>query len=135
MQSAPHADSSPVRSTSPAERVVVDDLFSIDVPDPDADGCVIVSLEGEVDFVTASALRTVLLGCLTRGCSWIRVDVRAVTFLNSAGLTVLADAHERAQAAGVVLTIEAAGRLIRRSLRATGLEFMLAPEDEPRSAG
>ena len=131
MQSAPHADSSPVRSTSPAGRVVIDDLLSIDVTDPDVDGCVVVSLQGEVDSVTAPALRTVLLGCLTRGCTRIRVDVRAVTFFCSAGLTVLAGVHQRAQAAGVVLIVEAAGRLIRRCLLITGLDFMLAPEKVP----
>ncbi|WP_460683482.1 STAS domain-containing protein [Modestobacter lapidis] len=105
---------------------MADDLLSVDVAPGSADGMVAVSPTGEIDCVTAPVLRSVLLQCLTSGCTQIVVDLAAVTFLNSAGLTVLAEAHHRAAADGIHLELRGGSRTVRRSLQITRLRVLMA---------
>lgn len=87
-----------------------------------AAGCTI-SVSGEIDSATAPGLRTCLLEVLARpGTSSVEVDLRAVTFLDSAGLSALATAHRAAQAAGRELLMRCGTtRAVRRPLQITGL--------------
>ena len=84
---------------------------------------VTVTVSGEVDSTTAPGLRTCLLEVLDRpGTSTVEVDLRGVTFLDSAGLSALAMAHRAAVAADRVLQMRCGTtRAVVRPLQITGL--------------
>ena len=82
-----------------------------------------VSVSGEVDSTTAPGLRNCLLEVIARpGEAAVEVDLREVTFLDSAGLSALATAHRAATAAGRVLQMRCGTtRAVVRPLQITGL--------------
>lgn len=109
---------------------VADDLLGIDVTTPSTDGAVLVRPAGEIDTVTAPVLRLALVSALRPPCTRIIVDLTAVTFLNSAGLTVLAAAHHLARAERIGLTVRGGGHAAVRPLQITGLwELLAEPTD------
>jgi anti-sigma B factor antagonist len=85
-------------------------------------GCT-VSVTGEVDSTTAPGLRNCLLEVIERpGTTTVEVDLRGVTFLDSAGLSALATAHRAAVAAGRELRMRCGTtRAVVRPLQITGL--------------
>jgi anti-sigma B factor antagonist len=95
-----------------------------------AGGCV-VTVRGDVDATTAPDLRACLLAALDRpGVSDVEADLSEVTFLDSAGLTVLVVAHQAAQRAGRALRIRCGdGRAVTRPLALTGLTTVLTVVD------
>ena len=82
-----------------------------------------ITVSGEIDSSTAPGLRSCLIEVLTRpGTAEVEVDLRAVTFLDSAGLSALATAHRTAQSAGRQLLMRCGTtRAVRRPLQITGL--------------
>ena len=83
-----------------------------------------VIVSGVVDCLTAPDVQEVLLDVLDRPERFggVVVDLRGVTFLDAAGLTVLAVAHNRAEQAGSVLQIRCGtARAVIRPLQLTGL--------------
>ena len=103
----------------------IDDLVSIDVTGSAVTG-VLLTVTGEVDSSTAPSLRAVVDTAFADGARELTVDLEGVTFLDSAGLCVLAAAHRRALEAGVVLRVVASGRAVVRPLQITGLYDLLA---------
>ena len=90
-----------------------------------------VSVSGEVDSTTAPGLRNCLLEVIARpGDAAIEVDLREVTFLDSAGLSALATAHRAAVAAGRALHMRCGTtRAVVRPLQITGLWSVFAIVD------
>jgi anti-sigma B factor antagonist len=84
---------------------------------------------GEIDASTAPALRDQLTALLDDLAEDITVDLEAVTFLDSAGLCVLAAAHRRAGEQGGHLRVVASGRAVVRPLQITGLWDLLTAQD------
>jgi anti-sigma B factor antagonist len=82
-----------------------------------------VTVSGEVDSTTAPGLRNCLLEVMGRpGTGAVEVDLREVTFLDSAGLSALATAHRAAVAAGCDLHMRCGTtRAVVRPLQITGL--------------
>jgi len=82
-----------------------------------------VCVTGEVDAITAPGLRSCLLEVVARpGTGPVEVDLRGVTFLDSAGLSALATAHRAAEAAGRELQMRCGTtRAVVRPLQITGL--------------
>jgi anti-sigma B factor antagonist len=103
----------------------IDDLVSIDVTGSAATG-VLLNVTGEVDSSTAPSLRAAVDTAFADGARSLTVDLEGVTFLDSAGLCVLAAAHRRAAEDGVVLRVVASGRAVVRPLQITGLYDLLA---------
>ena len=95
-----------------------------------AGGCV-VTVRGDVDATTAPDLRACLLAALDRpDTAEVEVDLSRVTFLDSAGLTVLVVGHQAAQRAGrTVLVRSGAARAVTRPLALTGLSTVLTVVD------
>ncbi len=58
-----------------------------------------MALSGEIDIVTAPAVRDALAGAVRQAVTGIIVDLGEVTFLDAAGLGVLAGAARRARSA------------------------------------
>ena len=113
----------------------VPDLVSIDVTGSTDTG-VLLTVTGEVDSSTAPQLREVLDTAFADGVPTLTVDLDAVTFLDSAGLCVLAAAHRRAVELHVRLRVLASSRAVIRPLQITGLWDLLDAEQvEPGTAG
>lgn len=90
-----------------------------------------VRVAGEVDLVTApmlkEALESAYLGVRTsRAHPELLVDLRGVSFLSAAGLSVLAILHVRCIADGLGMRIIGDQRAVRRPMELTGLDQLLA---------
>ncbi|HEX5407221.1 MAG TPA: STAS domain-containing protein [Pseudonocardiaceae bacterium] len=85
----------------------------------------LLSVSGEVDLSTASGLRDAIAKSLAAAPAVLVVDMTAVTFMGSAGLTVLVEAQQRS-APDTKLRIAVAHRAVLRSINITGLDRYLA---------
>ncbi|MGZ4508851.1 MAG: STAS domain-containing protein [Blastococcus sp.] len=83
---------------------------------------------GEIDSSSAPVFRQHLESVLESEATEITIDLTGVTFLDSAGLCVLAGAHRRAAAQGIGLRVLAASRAVIRPLQITGLWALLQVE-------
>ncbi|MGY1753742.1 STAS domain-containing protein [Blastococcus sp. SYSU D01042] len=83
---------------------------------------------GEIDSSTAPALGRSVEGVLADPPGSLTVDLCGVSFLDSAGLSVLATAHRLAREDGVALRVLAASRAVVRPLQITGLWQLLGAE-------
>ena len=99
------------------------DLVSITVSGDSA--TTVLTAVGEIDSSSAPALRTPLEAALDAGATTVTVDLDGVTFLDSAGLCVLAAAHRRAVRDGVRFQVLATSRAVVRPLQITGLYDLL----------
>jgi anti-sigma B factor antagonist len=97
-----------------------------------------ITAVGEVDSSSAGILRERLDAALDAAghgdVHEIVVDLVPVTFLDSAGLCVLAGAHRRATERGLALRVLASARAVVRPLQITGLWDLLGAQ-QPDSAG
>lgn len=99
------------------------DLVTIDVSDLGT--AMRLTATGEIDSTSAPVLRDRLEAVLDAGASDVTIDLTAVTFLDSAGLCVLAAAYRRASAEGRALHVLASSRAVIRPLQITGLWDLL----------
>lgn len=83
---------------------------------------VVLTVAGEIDMLTAPDLQTALLAALAdTTCRQLVLDLSAVSFLSSAGLSVLVVVREDARARGVGFRLAGLddNRAVRRSLELT----------------
>ncbi len=109
------------------------DLLTVDTVS--VDGAQRVVCVGEVDCSTVPALRRAVDEALAARPHAVVVDLEAVTFLDSAGLSVLAVAHRTAGRAGVRLRVLVGTRAVTRALQVTGLYDLLGVEQAAPGAG
>ncbi len=102
------------------------DLVAVDVTRAGPAAC--VSAAGEVDSTSAPVLRQELDDLLDGDVRELTVDLGQVTFLDSAGLCVLAAAHRRAVRQDVTMRVLASNRAVIRPLQITGLWDLLKAE-------
>ena len=95
----------------------------------------VLTAVGEIDSSSAPALRTRIDALLDDGVQALTVDLRGVSFLDSAGLCVLAAAHRRATREGRRLRVLATSRAVIRPLQITGLWQLLHAEQVGENAG
>jgi anti-sigma B factor antagonist len=88
---------------------------------------------GEVDANSAAQLATALEFALAAGTTRVLVDLDAVTFLDSSGLSVLAQGYRAATATGIELKVSAAGRAPLRALQISGLWQLLGDRGDHAS--
>jgi anti-sigma B factor antagonist len=104
-----------------------DRLVALDVQRSDGSVCVVAT--GEIDSSSAPEFRRTLDALLDEpGVSEIVIDLGGITFLDSAGLCVLAAAHRRIKGSGVQLRVLASSRAVIRPLQITGLWELLRVE-------
>jgi anti-sigma B factor antagonist len=94
-----------------------------------------VTATGEVDSSSAPLLRAELDAALDHEPTELVLDLVGVTFLDSAGLSVLAGAHRRATAQDARLRVLASGRAVIRPMQITGLWELLGAEQVEPGAG
>ena len=91
-----------------------------------------LTVTGEIDSSSAPVVRQHLDALLDGDVRELTVDLTAVTFLDSAGLCVLAAAHRRAATQEVGLRVLASSRAVVRPLQITGLwQLLRAEQVEP----
>lgn len=94
-----------------------------------------VTAAGEVDSASAPLLRAEIESVLDGSPTEVVIDLEGVTFLDSAGLSVLAGTHRRATEQGVHLRVLASTRSVIRPMQITGLWNLLGAEQvQPGSA-
>jgi len=102
----------------------------------EGDGTLSVSLYGYIDFANSPAVRETIREAVTGAApSTIRVDLGAVTFLDSSGIAVLVVVHRLANGLGARYVVENATPAVYEHLRLTGLAELFgvarpAPADE-----
>lgn len=87
-----------------------------------------VTAAGEIDSSSAPALERRLAAVLAGEPERLTIDLRAVTFLDSAGLCVLAATHKRTREQQIALRVLASTRAVIRPLQITGLWQLLGVE-------
>jgi anti-anti-sigma factor len=92
------------------------------------DGDPVVSVGGEVDLVTAGDLRQALGEALQISPRLV-VDVGQVSFIDSTGLSALADGHRRAHDAGGALILRHPSPMLKRLLEITRLDTLLSIDE------
>jgi anti-sigma B factor antagonist len=88
-------------------------------PDKDAR---VVSVEGSVDIDSAPSLRSALSSIAQEDCCLVVVDLRAVTFIDSAGVAALVGAVREVQAAGAQLRLACDEKKIAGEFHIYGLD-------------
>jgi len=111
----------------------VTDLVRVDVVRIGPTVRVIAS--GEIDSSSSLVLESHLDGVLENRPDELVVDLCAVTFLDSAGLCVLASAHRRAQEQQTSMRLLASSRAVARPLQITGLWQLLGAEQVEAGSG
>jgi anti-sigma B factor antagonist len=94
-----------------------------------------VTAAGEIDSTSAPVLRARFDSLLDDSVEEVTVDLTQVTFLDSAGLCVLAAAHRRAAGQGVRMQVLASSRAVIRPLQITGLWSLLGASEVRSDTG
>ena len=91
----------------------------------------VLALSGEIDIVTAPVARDLLAEAASEAVTGITVDLDEVTFLDAAGLGVLAGASGAARHLSGGFRLVAVPARVLRLLRVTGLDRHLAAFPAP----
>ena len=110
----------------------IPDLVTIDVSD--SGPSVRVTAAGEIDSTSAPIVRDRLDALLDGGARDITIDLTGVTFLDSAGLCVLASTYRRAAEQSAQIRVLASSRAVIRPLQITGLWDLLQVEKVAQGA-
>jgi anti-sigma B factor antagonist len=97
-------------------------------------GVAVLRLGGKVNMVTAAPLRRRLTWLVEEGYPRIVVDLGEVDFLDSSGLGALIGGLKAARVAGGDLRIAAVTEPVRRVLKLTNLDRVLAEHPTAESA-
>ena len=90
-----------------------------------------LSLVGELDLVSAPILQAAFDRVESGPVGLIVVDLRRLSFMDAAGLRVLAEAHKRAWRGRWSLVVVRGPRSVQRLLELTGFDKLLGPIDDP----
>jgi anti-sigma B factor antagonist len=91
----------------------------------------LVTVSGELDVATGPLLARALRAEVARATAGICLDLRAVTFMDAAGLRAVVDAANALGQRGQQLTLSRPSHSVRRLLEATSMtaHFAVAPHD------
>lgn len=94
------------------------------------DGDLRIRLVGDIDIDSADELRDLLQATIRRpSTDGLRVDLLAVTFLDSSAISVLVDAFKVAEAEGCRFQITRPRGVVRKVLEVTGVLDALVPDE------
>ena len=80
-----------------------------------------ITVSGEVDLATSPRVRDACLRAVDEHTGSVALDLGDVSFLDSSGISVLVQAHQRLAAEGRVLRIEVVSAPVRRVIEISGL--------------
>ncbi|HZE40749.1 MAG TPA: STAS domain-containing protein [Stackebrandtia sp.] len=97
-----------------------------------ADGGIVLTLDGEVDYATAPQIREKISSLLrTENLTSIKVDVAKVTVLDSTGIGTLVVAYRIARDMGIPVAVTNPTKFIKRLFAVVGAQELL---EEPTDA-
>jgi anti-sigma B factor antagonist len=99
-----------------------------------SDGAVVATLGGDLDIVSAPAVRERLLSLLRPGASRLVIDMSAVRYADASGVAVLESTRRRAVLLGGVVRLAAPEPEVARVLAATGINRRLKVYPTVRAA-
>ncbi len=88
----------------------------------------LLRIRGDVDLLAAPQLRTALLDAIQHESPQVALDLSAVSFIDSTGISVILWAWQRLNEQGRRLVLVAASRPVTRVLETAGLAELLALE-------
>jgi anti-anti-sigma factor len=91
-------------------------------------GSAVVTVGGELEFGTAGALRTTLSDLAQEECDSVVVDLAAVQFIDSTGLSLLVQAKQRFESLGRQFQVRALIPRVARVFETSGLAEVFALE-------
>ncbi|MET8170467.1 STAS domain-containing protein [Streptomyces sp. NPDC005329] len=94
-----------------------------------SDGCLVVRVSGELDYVSSPVLMEELQPLIARGDRSVVLDLSGVTFCDSSGLNALLSARQQAERRGVELAVAGVPQQPRRVLQMTGADQLLPVHD------
>jgi anti-anti-sigma factor len=97
----------------------------------DGEQAVVVDVAGELDLASSPALEEELESEQVTGASMVIVDLRALEFMDSTGLSVLVRAHQRALDGGQQFAVVKGPQQVQRLLSLTGVADRLTLADSP----
>jgi anti-anti-sigma factor len=106
---------------------VMSELLSIARIDDDRG--VVLALAGELDVISAPELEMHLNGLAAEACPRVLLDLGSLTFVDSAGVSVLVKAKHEAEAGGRRLILRSATEQVHSVFSVVGLADWLAYED------
>ena len=86
----------------------------------------VLEVHGEIDVATAAQLTQAIGEVLDRGVPRLLVDLAAVSFIDSSGMSALVRADLKAKALGTQMRIGNAAGNARRSIELCGLSSLLS---------
>jgi anti-sigma B factor antagonist len=95
------------------------------------DRAVVISVTGELDLASSPALEQQLERLAPTDTALVIVDLRALEFMDSTGLSVLVRADQRAQEHNQRLVLVKGPQQVQRLLTLTGVEERLTLVDTP----
>lgn len=94
-------------------------------------GATVLMVSGELDLAASPTLEERLDQVFSDSVSQLVIDLRALEFIDSTGLSVLVKAHQRAEESGCNFGLVNGGSQVRRLLTLTGIAERLTVADEP----
>lgn len=101
--------------------------FKYEVTLGESGSTAVVRVIGEIDMATAERFQGAIAEGVDLSSATVLVDLSGVPLLTSSGLSVLAQAHEQAQAAQRSLVVRTAGapRIVHQAIASVGLDQVL----------
>ena len=98
----------------------------------DEAGTTIVALDGELEFATAASLRATFSDLARNPSGPVVVDLSALRFVDSIGLSLLVQAQQRFAAEGVPFGLRNPTQNVARVLETSGLTELFALDADER---
>jgi anti-sigma B factor antagonist len=96
-----------------------------------AENGTVLSVDGEIDLLTAPKLGARLNGLMREGTGDVVLDLRSALFIDSVGLSIVLNAHTRLERAGRRLNVLCDDGPVRRVIEMARLEDTLGVLSSP----
>jgi anti-sigma B factor antagonist len=110
----------------PTEDPVVEPTIALSVEHQDRGA--VVTVGGDLEFGTAASLRSALIDLAQQGCDPLVVDLSALDFIDSTGLSLLVQAKQRIESQGHTFRLRRPTDRVRRVLEISGLAQLFTIE-------
>ncbi|WP_158263060.1 STAS domain-containing protein [Amycolatopsis sp. CA-128772] len=108
-----------------ADPTQIDDALQLTVREETSSEALVLAVAGDVDLLTADQLRDAVTAAFAQRPAVLVIDLTAVTFLDSSGLSVLAQAHATGGQDTTVRVVTVPDSLAHRAITVTGMAQLL----------
>ncbi|WP_103337811.1 STAS domain-containing protein [Amycolatopsis sp. CA-126428] len=108
-----------------ADPAQTEDALRLSLREEAPSAALVLAVAGEVDLLTAAQLTDAVTAALARLPPVLVIDLAAVTFLDSSGLSVLAQAHADGGRDTIVRVVAVEESMAHRAISLTGMHQLL----------